>query len=336
MKILPIRALSVKVLNDYIYVLVKESTKIMLQILDKNLKIIDKFVSIDGNQGFILKIFKDGILISIDNALYLVQDGSAEIVLRSNNPNNIFPHAVEAEGKIYVHEYGVSPTRIFVSEDLRRWKVVATNLDIDRSDIAYDPYRKWLIVTLGDGNLVRVAVSENEGSSWKPLYKGPWQFFPILVLGDRLVFGMDSGIARGGISVYNFDDRRWSHIFLRWCNSDVKLAQMRDLKLVDNRFFVAGLGTPQAVVVSRDMRHWYLVYIEGFDDRFNMHMEIGEGEDFVACATGKSLVVVGKDELEKMFTVQRLVLTSYRACIGRLIGLGFILKRTLLPFSSKL
>ena len=191
-------------------------------------------------------------------------------------------------------------------------------------------------MTLGDGNLVRVAVSENEGSSWKPLYKGPWQFFPILVLRDRLVFGMDSGIARGGISVYNFDDRRWSHIFLRWCNSDVKLAQMRDLKLVDNRFFVASLGTPQAVVASKDMRHWYLVYIEGFDDRFNMHMEISEGEDFVACATGKSLVVVGKDELEKMFTVQRLVLTSYRACIGRLIGLGFILKRTLLPFSSKL
>jgi hypothetical protein len=48
--------------------------------------------------------------------------------------------------------------------------------------IAFDEERRVLITTLGDGNIVRVAISADCGSSWRPLYKGSWQFAPILVL----------------------------------------------------------------------------------------------------------------------------------------------------------
>lgn len=142
------------------------------------MKVLNELISINGNRGFILKILREGVLVCIDSMLYLVQDGKAETILRASNLGNVFLHAVEAKGILYVHEYGAPSTKIFVSEDLKEWKAIITNLDIDRfskhfHSIAYDPYRGWLIVTLGDGNLVRVAVSEDLGSSWEPLYKGP-------------------------------------------------------------------------------------------------------------------------------------------------------------------
>ncbi len=54
------------------------------------------------------------------------------------------------------------------------------------------------------------------------LYKGPWQFVPIVVLKHMVVFGFDSGIARGGIGVFCPEHGRWSFIFLKWVNKSVK------------------------------------------------------------------------------------------------------------------
>jgi len=335
MKRTNLNVLDTAVVNDYIYALVKRNERLSLLSLDKDLRVVDEAWSTEGRVGFILRMNRSKALVSVDNKLYLVEDGKAETVLTIDTSENTFWHLTEVNGKLFmVHEYGRPPTSIYASNDLKNWEKIATNLDIDKSskhfhDIAYDPYRKWLIITLGDGCLTRVAISEDLGSSWRPLYRGPWQFVPILVLRDKLVFGMDSGIARGGVGVYNPSNNQWSFIFLKWYGREIRFAQMCDLKLLDNSFYIAGLGAPQAVVVSRDLRTWHPVHIEGFYKQFNMHVTISNGKGFVACSTGKSLLLLTKDEIEDLMQTTDPIIVNYRSYIERLIGLGFSLKRRL-------
>lgn len=59
---------------------------------------------------------------------------------------------------------------IFVSEDLENWRKLVTKKDL--------------------------------GDSWRPLYNGSWQFVPIVSLEDKIVFGMGSGITKGGLGIY--------------------------------------------------------------------------------------------------------------------------------------
>jgi len=73
--------------------------------------------------------------------------------------------------------------------------------------------RKWLISTLDDKCLTRVAFSEDLGSSRRPFYRGPWQFVSIAVLENKIAFGMDSGLAKGGIGIYHPDEDKWEFIF---------------------------------------------------------------------------------------------------------------------------
>ena len=187
MRNVPLSALSIAVADGRIYALVKEGERLALKILDKEPKIIDEVVSVEGRRGFILGIGEGIALVSVDDKLLLIRDNEAEVVLTASKPGNTFWHSTEAKGYAFIHEYGEPPTSIFASRNLEDWETVTTNLDIDRSSkhfhyIAYDPYREWLVATLGDGCLTRVAVSEDLGSTWKPLYKGPWQFTPIVPL----------------------------------------------------------------------------------------------------------------------------------------------------------
>jgi len=117
-------------------------------------------------------------LLGIGDRLYLVEDCEAQVVLTASILGNLFWHLTEVDGKLFVvHEYDEAPTAIYVSSDLRNWERAVTNLDIDRHSrhlhyVAYDPHRKWLIATLGDGCPTRTAIFEDLGSSWKPLYRG--------------------------------------------------------------------------------------------------------------------------------------------------------------------
>jgi len=340
MKRANLNALDTAVEDNHIYALVKCSERLSLSVFDKDLNFVDEIWSVEGQKGFILKIDKDGALLGVEDRLYLVEDGESEVVLTAGVPGNVFWHLTEVGGKLFVvHEYGEPPTAIYVSRDLKNWERAVTNLDIDRHSrhfhyVAWDPYRKWLIATLGDGCLTRVAVSEDLGSSWKPLYRGPWQFVPILtrarVSRDKLVFGMDSGIARGGVGVYDFSNNQWSFIFLKWYDREIRFAQMCDLKLLDNSFYIAGLGTPQAVVVSKDLRTWHPAHIESFYKQFNMHITISNGTGFVVCSTGKTLLLLTKDELEDLMQTTDPIIVNYRSYIERLIGLGFSLKHRLI------
>jgi hypothetical protein len=42
----------------------------------------------------------------------------------------------------------------------------------------------------------------------KPIYRGAWQFLPVAVLKDRILFGFDSGIARGDLGVYDSENEK--------------------------------------------------------------------------------------------------------------------------------
>jgi hypothetical protein len=86
-----------------------------------------------------------------------VSSDSARPALRVKH-GNWFWHAVEACDKVFIQEYGESPTGIYVSEDLKSFKLLVTNKDIDPLSrhfhyIAFDKKRNVLIATLGDGNV---------------------------------------------------------------------------------------------------------------------------------------------------------------------------------------
>lgn len=114
-----------------------------------------------------------------------------------------------------------------------------------------------LLATLGDGCLTRVVYSENLGQSWKSLYKGAWQFVPIVPLKDEIVLGMDSGIARGGVGIYSPSREKWKFIFLKWCNRHVRFAQIADLRQLSNGVWIATLGAPQVILISENLKNWY-------------------------------------------------------------------------------
>ncbi|MEM2622750.1 MAG: hypothetical protein QXI35_07805 [Candidatus Nezhaarchaeales archaeon] len=335
MKLTRINALSAAFQGDIILVLLKEDNKLILREYDVELTSLKDLREFRGEKGFILHADDRGLLLSIDNRLVLVNERGAEYVLATQSPNNFFWHATFIDDEVFIQEYGEPPTAIYSSRNLIDWRKLITNVKIDKRSrhfhcIAYDPYRDQLIVTLGDGNLVRVAFSDDHGITWKPLCIGPWQFVPVEPLKDMIVFGMDSGIARGGVGIYHFPGGKWKFIFLKWLSSRVRVAQMCDLKRLSNGIYVAALGTPQAVVASKDLTTWYPLYVESFKEDFNHHMMLSEGEKFLACSTGKSLLVLEKDELKSMVSSSNPVMSSYRAYIDRLKGLGFTLKRMLI------
>jgi len=318
-----------------ILALVRKRGLLSLILLSKSLKAEDELVRLKGSRGFILNTQEDAYLLAVDDQLIALKHGKLEPVLKANSPANFFWHVARKENSIYVQEYGRSPTGIWLStKNYRDWRLLATNIQVDKEsthfhNLAYDPFRGWLITTLGDGNTVRVAVSKDDGKTWQPLYKGPWQLVPIVVLKDRIVFGMDSGIVRGGVSViYPWKDT-WESFFLRWLDKRVRFAQMCDLKLLDNGLWIAALGSPQAIVMSKDLKTWYPIHVEGFNVNFNFYMTISEGSGVVACSTGKSLVAFRKEALENLMLNARPVIISYKACIDRLKGLGrdLIIKR---------
>ncbi|MEM1515883.1 MAG: hypothetical protein QXH24_07570 [Candidatus Bathyarchaeia archaeon] len=335
MKLIHINALSVAFQEDTILALLKKGNKLILREYGLELTPLKDLKEFRGEEGFILHADNRGLLLSIDNRLVLTNEHGAEDVLVAQKPNNFFWHATSIDDEVFVQEYGESPTAIYLSRKLIDWRKLTTNVKIDKRSrhfhyIAYDPYRDQLIVTLGDGNPVRVASSDDQGATWRPLYIGPWQFAPIEPLKDMIVFGMDSGITRGGVGVYYPEEDQWNFIFLKWLEKKVKFAQMNNLKLLDNSVWLAALGAPQAVIVSKDLKIWYPVYVEGSSESFNYHMAISEGAEVVACSTGKNLLLFDKDELKNKPSSTKPIMMEYKACYDELKGMMFVLKRKLL------
>jgi len=325
MRLLKEKILSIYAIDDQYLILMRNGHKIRVKLLAKDFREAHTITTFAGNRGFILGEFSQSYLISIDNKLFSLRPKEKKVkLLYETKENNFFWHMTKSKDTIFIQEYGKPPTGIYCSQNLDNWKLLVTNLDIDRRsrhfhNVVWDSFDNKLIVTLGDGNLIRVAIYNGK---WYSLYRGAWQFVPIVVLKDRIVLGMDSGIVRGGIGIYYKEEKKWEFIFLKW--KGVKYAQMCDLKYF-NGYWIAALGTPQAVLISKDLKSWYSIHIESYSPRFNGYMRVETSEDSIVACTGKSLVLLSKQELEEFF--KKPIMVPYKAYIGRLRGLGFILKK---------
>ena len=142
---------SVKVVSNRFYVIVSdEGEKCRIIELGDDVKNV-AFLS--GVPCSLLLSFRDNLLVSTGNTLYTVSNDGAKPILRARH-DNWFWHAVEACGKVFVQEYGESPTSIYVSEDLENFRLLASNKDVDPPSkhfhyIAFDATRNILIATFG-------------------------------------------------------------------------------------------------------------------------------------------------------------------------------------------
>jgi hypothetical protein len=276
----------------------------------------------------ILEGSSEGLLVSSGDSLYLVSEGEAKILLKASRPGNWFWHACKGGGRLYVQEYGKPPTGIYVSEDMENFRRVATNIDLDPWSkhfhyVAFDERRNALIATLGDGNLTRVAMSLDYGRSWRAVYRGPWQFVPVLIEEDKWLFGFDSGIAKGGVAIYYPDSGKWEFIFLRL--KGYPRAQFAELKKL-GELYVGALGYPSAVIVSRSVNAWRMLYCSDVGDQYEYHVSVDALGDIVYAVVGGRLMMFDSDQIQQALT-EALVLVRYWAYTDRLRGFIFTLKR---------
>lgn len=287
-----------------------------------------------GKKGFLLSSEKDLHVCSIDDKLMLIDNNKIYTVLQCNYLDNFFWHMTKAEDNYFIHEYGRSPCSIYKSNDLEKWDKVISNHEIDKKsrhfhNIYYDQHRKWLISTLGDNCLNRIIYSTDLGVSWKIMYKGPWQFVPVVSIENKLVFGMDSGIVKGGIGIYSFDDHQWEFNFLRWKNKEIKLSQFCDLKYTSEGYWLAALGTPQVFVISKDLVKWHPLYIESYSNEYIHAMSINVSDEQILCSTGKSLVTIPRETLHSYINNEK-VMEKYSSMLDTLRGIAFLIKHNIL------
>jgi hypothetical protein len=294
---------------------------------------------LEGFRSYLIKQIGGKLFVGADNKLIMNDsDGMWKTVLESKNTSNFFWHMASAgDGPLYVQEYGEPPTGIYESFDGKNWNLLVTSTDIDKCarhfhNLTYDPYRDWLIATLGDGNHVRAAVSANHGRTWKPVRKCKWQVLPTAVLEDQIVFGMDSGIALGGVVTWFTSNDRFEVKHLKWCKGALGRAeknmavQMADMCLIPEGRWIWTLGTPQAILVSKGFDEFWPIYVEGFRESFSHSMSIGVGENLLSFTTGKSLMVVEKRTLQKDVNMTEKCICQHRALKERLINTGRIVK----------
>jgi hypothetical protein len=180
-----------------------------------------------------------------------------------------------------------------------------------------------LITTLGDGNIVRVAISADCGFSWTPLYKGPWQFVPVLVEEDGWIFGFDSGIARGGVAIYDVAKDEWRFVLLK-ANS-YRHAQFASITRFGDHY-IGCLGYPTAVLVSKDLYYWYPLHIDPTSTKYNPFVNAVVWRNKVVAVTGKELLMFDSRDMEEAFR-RKPFLAPYRAYLDRVRGALYVLKR---------
>jgi hypothetical protein len=185
---LNIPATSVRNIDGVIHATISEGGKCKVSKL-KNGK-LENVITVQGSSCVLLWGRNGKFLVSVASTLHLVSSNGTKPVLRARH-GSWFWHTVEACGKVFVQEYGESPTGIHVSEDLENFRLLETNKDVDPLSkhfhyIAFDEERNTLIATLSNGNIVWGLILTECEYSWKPLYKGLWRFVSVLVEEDKV------------------------------------------------------------------------------------------------------------------------------------------------------
>lgn len=319
--------------DNFLLVCKGEGSALHLLAMDSLSLKSQEIACLEGSRNLIVNHINDVIFVGVDDRLMTNAKGSWKTVIQSENTNNIFWHICRSgKGTLYAQEYGEPPTSIHISKNLDKWENLVTAEEIDPKarhfhSICYDEYRRMLIATLGDGNQVRIAVLYDDDEDWTPIYKGAWQVLPIVVLRDLVVFGMDSGIASGGLVLWYPAKDRFEVIKLKWKTKKNRIIQMADLKLLSNGIWVATLGSSQAIIASRDLKNWYSFYVDETVSGFNHTMAIAEGKDKVAYVTGKKMLLTTKAFLEELVNGEKPVICPHRSMLQELIGVGHVIKR---------
>jgi len=210
-------------------------------------------------------------------------------------------------------------------ESFRR---VVTNIDLDPLSrhfhyVAFDERRNALVATLGDGNLTRVVMSPDYGRSWRVVYRGPWQFVPVLIEEDRWLFGFDSGIAKGGVALYYPDNGKWEFVFLR--PKSHPRAQFAEFKKLRD-LYVGVLGYPGSVIVSRSIDAWHALYRSDVSDRYEFYVSVDALGDIIYAVISGRLMTFNYNQVQQTF-IEDPMLVRYGAHMDKLRGLTFVLKR---------
>jgi hypothetical protein len=326
MKLMLRSVTSAKLVGDRLYIAVSNDggSCRVAEIVDGSTKDV---ILLPNSLCTILLEFRGNLVVSAGNTLYIMSGDKAKPVLKARR-GNLFWHAVEACNKVFVQEYGESPTGIYVSEDLENFKLLVSNKDIDPLSrhfhyIAFDGERKVLIATLGDGNIARVATSTDCGSSWKPLYRGPWQFVPVFIERDRWIFGFDSGIARGGVAIYYPEKNIWRSVFLK--ADGYAHAQFASITRFGD-YYIGSLGYPTSIIVSKDLFYWYTLYMDSSISGYNGFVGATVWRDKLISSTGRELLIFDYKDVEESLK-RKPFLSPYKAYIDRVRGLIYILKR---------
>jgi len=177
--------------------------------------------------------------------------------------------------------------------------------------------RELLVTTLRDGNVVRVAVSSNCGSTWKPLYKGSWQFIPVLIDGNMWILGFDSSITRGGLAIYNTEVDKRNFVFLE--ANGYRYAQFTSITKFDN-YYIGCLGYPTAIVASKDLLHWRLLYLDNTFTRYNHFVNASVWRGRIICIRGKELPIFYSRDIEEAFK-KKPFLVPYKPYFDKIRGL---------------
>jgi photosystem II stability/assembly factor-like uncharacterized protein len=291
-----------------------------------------KLAEFHGKRNALLQMTSSATFLGLDNRLMMSRDLKTwKNVLETENTENMFWHISEAkDGTLFVQEYGSPLTGIYRSTDEgETWKQIVNSKEIDKTarhfhSIAYDQYRDLLIVTLGDGNLVKIAISDDYGDTWKPLYTWAYQCLPIVILEDYIVFGMDSGISRG-IIIWNPSENKWQSIHLKNVSklSVIDSMQSSDLKLLSNDIWIMSTGGG-SLLSSGDLRNWRMLHL-GEKERFESHMISNEKNGIVAAAMGDVVMIIDSKALNT--TYQHADVKQYHALFPRMKGLGYVVKR---------
>ena len=71
-----------------------------------------------------------------------------------------------------------------------------------------------------------------------------------------------------------------------------------------------------------------LLFVEGSNEEFNHNMLLIVGEGMVACSTGKILLILDKDEIERASALKP-IMVEYKAYGDKLMGYGFMIKHNI-------
>lgn len=295
----------------------------------ENLVVLADF---NGKTGGLLQSSGNFMFMGLDNKLMASANLKTwKTVLETASKENVFWHFAETQdGTLFVQEYGQPLTAIYRSEDLgETWKRVVTTKNIDAKakhfhSIAYDRFRDSLVVTLGDGNLVKVAASKDHGENWKPIYTSAYQCLPIEITKERVVLGMDSAISNG-IIVWDPSINSWQPIHLRYTGKLGFMGNMQcsDLKTLENGVWIMSTGGG-SLLYSNDLRHWH-VSILGKKGHFESHAISNEKGGILAASMCDSTAIIDSRELTD--TRKQAEVQQYQAFLPRMKGFGYVLKR---------